>query len=73
MKIVSSGKSKKLVMTRSEWEQIGLKFEEAKKKKTKKSKDYKYNPWAVCQTTVGKKENPEKFERCVKDVKKKQD
>lgn len=32
----------------------------------------KPNPWAVCEKNVGKKENPEKFERCVHDVKKKQ-
>ena len=30
-----------------------------------------YNPWAVCnKSTGGKKEDPEKFERCVKYVKK---
>jgi len=32
----------------------------------------KVNPWAVCnKSTGGKKENPEKFEKCVKAVKKK--
>lgn len=37
---------------------------EAKKKKV--------NPWAVCNaSTGGKKKNPEKFEKCVKGVKKK--
>lgn len=30
----------------------------------------KANPWAVCNKTVGKKKDPEKFERCVMDVKK---
>lgn len=29
------------------------------------------NPWAVCHTTVDQESNPEKYERCVKDVKKK--
>jgi hypothetical protein len=39
-------------------------LEEAKKKKV--------NPWAVCNTTTkGKKKEPEKFEKCVKGVKKK--
>jgi hypothetical protein len=39
-------------------------LEEAKKKKV--------NPWAVCNaSTGGKKEEPEKFEKCVKGVKKK--
>ena len=38
-------------------------LEEAKKK---------VNPWAVCNaSTGGKKEEPEKFEKCVKGVKKK--
>lgn len=30
------------------------------------------NPWAVCEESVGKKNDPEKYERCVKKVKKKQ-
>jgi hypothetical protein len=39
-------------------------LEEAKKKKV--------NPWAVCNaSTGGKKKEPEKFEKCVKGVKKK--
>lgn len=44
---------------------------EAKNKK-KKSKDWNPNPWAVCHTTVDKDADPEKFEKCVMDVKKKQ-
>jgi len=28
------------------------------------------NPFAVCETTVGKKKNSKKFERCIKDIKK---
>lgn len=31
----------------------------------------KTNPWAVCHTTVDKDKDPEKYERCVMDVKKK--
>jgi len=38
MKIYSKNGKKFLVLNRKEWEDIGLKFEEAKKKK-KKSKD----------------------------------
>lgn len=38
---------------------------EAKKKKNKK----KYNPWAICTTSVGRKDK-KKYERCVMDVKK---
>jgi hypothetical protein len=47
-----------------------------KKKATEKAKeggdDWDPNPWAVCHTTVDKKKNPEKYERCVMDIKKKQ-
>lgn len=46
------------------------KYIEAKKKG--KKKDWGPNPWAVCHTTVDKDKEPEKFERCVQDVKKKQ-
>jgi len=71
MKIYSKNGKKFLVLNRKEWEDIGLKFEEAKKKK-KKSKDWNPNPWAVCHTTVDKDKNPEKFERCVLKIKEKQ-
>lgn len=37
-----------------------------------KEDDWDPNPWAVCHTTVDKDEDPEKFERCVQKVKKKQ-
>lgn len=52
------------------------KYIEAKKKSKKKGIDYKgkhydINPFAVCYTTVNKKEEPEKYEKCVKDVKNK--
>ena len=42
------------------------------KKKKKKGKKWNPNPWAVCHTTVDKDKNPEKYERCVMDVKGKQ-
>lgn len=41
-------------------------------KQAKKKEDYEYNPWAVCHTTVDKDKDPEKYERCVKKVKKDQ-
>jgi hypothetical protein len=40
-------------------------FTEAKKKGAKK----KYNPWAICTASVGRKDK-KKYERCVMDVKK---
>ncbi len=40
--------------------------------KLSKSKKWDPNPWAVCEDSVGKVENPEKFERCVQKVKTKQ-
>lgn len=45
---------------------------EAKKKSTEEAEDFEYNPWAVCHTTVDKDKNPEKYERCVKEVKQKE-
>ena len=39
---------------------------------SKKKKKYKYNPWAVCTSSVGR-EDKEKYEKCVKDVKDQQD
>jgi hypothetical protein len=44
------------------------KTDSGKKDEGKKGKAV--NPWAVCNSTSPKKENPEKFERCVQDVKK---
>ena len=40
--------------------------------KLSKKKEWNPNPWAVCNTTVDKDEDPEKYERCVKKVKNKQ-
>jgi len=40
-------------------------------KTTYKGESYSTNPWAVCHSRVDKKKNPDKFERCVKDVKSK--
>jgi hypothetical protein len=36
------------------------------------AKEWDTNPWAVCHTTVNKDKDPEKYERCVKKVKKQQ-
>lgn len=47
-------------------------MEKTAKGKKGKKKDWNPNPWAVCHTTVDKEENPEKYERCVMDVKEKQ-
>lgn len=51
-----------------------LEAKKAKTEKTKKAKKKKWdpNPWAICNTTVNKDKDPEKFERCVKKVKKNQ-
>ena len=51
---------------------LSAKTAKTAKKKSKKKKDWDPNPWAVCHTTVDKDKDPEKFERCVQDVKKKQ-
>ena len=56
----------KIKLSKSQWEQIG-KTAGWITQMAKKKKD---NPWAICNTTVDKKKDPAKFERCVKDVKK---
>ena len=40
--------------------------------KLSKKKEWDPNPWAVCHTTVDKDEDPDKYERCVQEVKNKQ-
>lgn len=43
----------------------------AKSKSKGKKKSYDPNPWAVCTKSVGR-DDSDKYERCVLDVKKKQ-
>lgn len=40
--------------------------------KLSKNKEWDPNPWAVCEVSVDKDEDPDKYERCVKKVKKKE-
>jgi len=81
MKLTKTAAGKQVLqMTRTEWEEIGEDSgwitctPDAEKSvwRVAKRKSKKVNPWAVCNESVGKKENPEKFERCVMDVKEKQ-
>jgi len=39
-----------------------------KESKCKTKKEWKTNPFAVCEVSVGKEEHPKKFQRCVKHV-----
>jgi len=39
--------------------------------KRKSKEEFEYNPWAVCTESVGR-EDEDKYERCVKKVKKKE-
>jgi len=64
----------KVKLSRSQWEAVGLTkgwlppgqgIETEAKKKSKA-----VNPWAVCTESVGR-EDKEKYERCVLDVKEK--
>ena len=69
MRIVTQSNGKKFLrMTKQEWLNIGLKFEEAKKKKGGKKKEWDPNPWAICNTSVGTKKT-KKRERCIQHVK----
>lgn len=47
---------------------IGYRKIEAKKKK---SEDWDSNPWAICTKSVGR-DDKDKYEKCVQDVKAKQ-
>lgn len=64
-----AGKNKTFAFTKEEWLLIGEKTGWLNAEAKKKGK--KVNPWAVCHTTVDKDKDPEKYERCVMDVKKK--
>lgn len=69
MKIIAGKDGKQILkMSKQEWLAIGLKFEEAKKKKGGKKKDWNPNPWAVCNESVGTKKT-KKRERCIQHVK----
>lgn len=72
--VTASNGTKRLVITREEWEKIGQAqgwTVEAKRKKKGPKKEWDPNPWAVCTESIGRK-NKEKYERCVKHVKEKQ-
>jgi len=62
--------TKKITLTNGKTENkkneviVDREIDEGKSKKSKK-----YNPWAICTSTVGR-ENKKKYERCVMDVKK---
>jgi len=47
----------------------GVKVQHSEMKEAKKKKSKKYNPWAICTASVGRKDK-KKYERCVMDVKK---
>jgi hypothetical protein len=74
MKIVAASNGKKtLKLSKSDWKIIGEKAGWITEAKKKKKKDLNPNPWAVCHTTVDKEKDPEKYEKCVMDVKEKQE
>ena len=69
-KVVKQANGKQLVtLTQKDWEKIGNEMGWMEVEAKKKGKAV--NPWAVCHTKVDKDKNPEKYERCVMDVKSK--
>jgi len=55
-------------LSKQQWQFVGEQTGWIKAEAKKKGKPV--NPWAVCnKSTGGKKKDPEKFERCVMDVK----
>ena len=70
MKLIKKAENKfTLSLTQDEWEKLGQENGWITTEAKKKGKAV--NPWAVCNKTVRKKEDLEKFEKCVLDVKKK--
>ena len=69
MKAVTANGKEYLQMTKAEWAKMGQDNGWMSAEAKKKGK--KVNPWAVCHTTVDKDKDPEKYERCVMDVKEK--
>lgn len=69
MKLIRTASNKaELSLSQAEWEKIGN--EQGWLQAEAKKKGKAVNPWAVCHTTIDKKADPEKYERCVQDVKK---
>jgi hypothetical protein len=68
MKLVKANSKTMLHLTKEEWLGIGNdnKWIEVDAKKKGKA----VNPWAVCTKSVGR-EDKDKYERCVMDIKKK--
>jgi len=58
-------------LSKQQWEFIGTKTGWLQAGAKKKKKKWNPNPWAICTESVGR-ENKEKYERCVMDVKEKQ-
>lgn len=68
MKLVTANGKEYLQMTKTEWEKMGKDNGWMGVEAKKKGK--KVNPWAVCNSKIDRSESPEKFERCVQDIKK---
>lgn len=68
MKLVTASGKNYVTMTKTEWEKMGK--DKGWMEVEAKKKGKKVNPWAVCHTTVDKDKDPEKYEKCVQDVKK---
>lgn len=67
MKLVIANGKEYLQMTKIEWAKMGKDNGWISAEAKKKGK--KVNPWAVCTKSVGREDN-DKYERCVLDVKK---
>ncbi len=66
-KVVKQANGNQVVsLTKIDWEKIGIEAGWINTEAKKKGK--KVNPWAICTKSVGR-EDKEKYERCVMDVK----
>jgi hypothetical protein len=64
-------KKKKKQSDTSESQKVTQAKKRKKKKSTEEAEKFQYNPWAICTKTVGR-DNKDKYERCVQEVKKKE-
>jgi hypothetical protein len=68
-KVIKQANGKQsITLSKNDWEKIGAEMGWTEVDAKKKGK--KVNPWAVCTKSVGR-EDKDKYERCVMDVKSK--
>ena len=74
LRVITANGKQTVKLSQNDWINIGIKagwMKEDNIVEAKKKKKWKQNPWAICTNSVGR-EDKEKLERCIMDVKKNQ-